>query len=157
MSQLLRPSAAALALAAALLAGCATSSPDVIGRDDAQRLSRVEDGRVLSQRTVTIDGNQSGVGAAVGGVAGAVAGATRGGGRAESNVIGLLVGVAGAMAGNAIERVSTREEAIELLIELKSGERRAVVQSKGDQAFVPGDRVILVTTAGKVRVTKAPQ
>lgn len=141
-------------LLAASLAACSTSSPDVIGRGDAQRLSHVEDAVVLTVRTVTIDGNQSGVGAAVGGITGAVAGATRGGSANESGAIGLLVGVAGAVAGNAIERMATREDAIEVLVQLKNGERRSVVQGKGDQTFAPGDRVTLVTTGGKVRVIK---
>jgi len=143
--------------AAAAVGGCSTSSPDVIQRGDAQRLSRVEDGVILSVREVTVDGSQSGMGAAVGGVTGAVAGASRGGSSAESNVIGVLVGTAGAVAGNAIERMATREQATELLIQLKGGERRAVVQAKGEQVLAPGDAVILVTTGGKVRVTKAPQ
>ncbi len=144
----------ALALA---LGACATSSPDVIQRGDAQRMSQVQDGVLLSIRTVTVDGSQSGIGAAVGGVTGAVAGASRGAGGAESQVIGLLVGVAGAVAGNTIERMATREEAFELLIQLKGGERRAIVQAKGSETLVPGDAVIIVTTGGKVRVTKAPR
>lgn len=139
------------------LGACASSNPDVIQRGDAQRLSKVEDGVVLTVRNVVVDGSQSGIGAAVGGVTGAVAGATRGGSHAESNVIGLLVGVAGAAAGNAIERMSTREDATELLIQLKGGERRAVVQARGGELFVPGDAVILITTGGKVRVAKAPK
>ena len=120
-------------------------------------MAQVQDGVLLSIRTVTVDGSQSGIGAAVGGVTGAVAGASRGGSTAESNVIGLLVGVAGAAAGNTIERMATREEANELLIQLKGGERRAVVQAKGSETLVPGDAVIIVTTGGKVRVTKAPK
>jgi outer membrane lipoprotein SlyB len=139
------------------LGACATSSPDVVQRGDAQRMAQVEDGVLLSIRTVTIDGSQSGIGAAVGGVTGAVAGASRGGSTAESNVIGLLVGVAGAAAGNAVERMATREEANELLIQLKGGERRAVIQAKGSETLVPGDAVIIVSTGGKVRVTKAPK
>lgn len=140
-----------------VLGACATSSPDVVQRGDAQRMAQVQDGVLLSIRTVTVDGSQSGIGAAVGGVTGAVAGASRGGSTAESNVIGLLVGVAGAAAGNAVERMATREEANELLIQLKGGERRAVVQAKGSETLVPGDAVIIVTTGGKVRVTKAPK
>ncbi len=146
-----------LALSAGLLVACASSNPDVIQRGDVQRLSQVQDGVVLSVRNVVVDGSQSGIGAAVGGVTGAVAGATRGGSSAESNVIGLLVGVAGAAAGNAIERMATREEAVEVLVQLKGGERRAVVQAKGEQTLTPGDAVILVTTGGKVRITKAPK
>ncbi|HEY8907900.1 MAG TPA: hypothetical protein VIM63_17880 [Rhodoferax sp.] len=139
------------------LGACATSSPDVVQRGDAQRMAQVQDGVLLSIRTVTIDGSQSGIGATVGGVTGAVAGATRGGSNAESNVIGLLVGAAGAVAGNAIERMSTREEANELLIQLKGGERRAIIQAKGSETLVPGDSVLIVTTGGKVRVTRAPR
>jgi len=149
-------SAAVSVLLALTLGACASSSPDVIARGDAQRLSQVQDGVVLSTRAVVVDGSQSGIGAAVGGVTGAVAGATRGGSSAESQVIGLLVGVAGAVAGNTIERMATREDATELLIQLKGGERRAVVQAKGSELLLPGDKVILITSGGKVRVAKAP-
>ena len=74
--------AAALAL---LAAGCSTTSPDVIKREDAQRLSNVLDGVVLSTRAVTVEGSQSGVGAAAGGVVGGIAGSSVGG-RRESAV-----------------------------------------------------------------------
>jgi len=60
-------------------------------------------------------------------------------------------------AGNAIERMATREDAVEVLVQLKGGERRAVVQARGEQTLTPGDAVILVTTGGKVRITKAPR
>jgi len=53
-----------LAAAVAALAACSTTSPDVISRNDAQRMSNVLDGVVLSTRAVTVDGSQSGVGAA---------------------------------------------------------------------------------------------
>lgn len=144
-------------LVAATLGACASSSPDVIQRGDTQRMAQVQDGVVLSVRTVTVDGSQSGVGAAVGGVVGAVGGYSASGMQREAQVLGLLIGVAGAAAGNAIERFSTREEALEILIALKGGERRAIVQAKGAEVLVPGDAVILVTTGGKVRVTKAPR
>jgi outer membrane lipoprotein SlyB len=140
---------------AATLGACASSSPDVIQRGDTQRLSEVVDAKVLSIRTVTVDGNQSGIGAAAGGVVGGIAGAGVGGSR-EGAIVGVLGAVAGAVAGNAIERMGTREEAVEILVQLKNGNRRAIVQAKGAEVLVPGDAVILVTTGGKVRVTRAP-
>ena len=138
-----------------VLAGCATSSPDIIQRGDAQRMSEVLDATVLSIRPVTVDGNQSGVGAAAGGVVGGIAGSSVGG-RREGAVVGVLAAVAGAVAGNAIERMGTREEAVEILVQLRRGERRAIVQARGSETLAPGDQVILVTTGGKVRVTRAP-
>ena len=140
----------------AALGACATSSPDVIQRGDAQRLSQVQDGVVLSVRPVVVDGSQSGMGAAPGGVVGGIAGSSVGG-RREGAIVGVLAAVAGAVAGNAVERMGTREEAVELLVQLKGGERRAIVQAKGSEVLNPGDAVILVTTGSKVRVTRAPR
>lgn len=139
----------------AVLAGCATSSPDIISRSDAQRMSTVVDGTVLTVRRVTVEGNQSGAGAVAGGVVGGIAGSSVGG-RRESSAIGVLGAVAGAVVGNAIERSSTREESLEIMVQLRNGERRAIVQAKGSEAFAPGDAVIIVTTGNKVRVARAP-
>ncbi len=140
---------------AAVLAACSTTSPDVIQKGDAQRMSQVQDATVLSVRPVVVEGNQSGVGAAAGGVVGGVAGSTVGGHR-EGAVVGVLGAVAGAVVGNAVERFGTREEAVEILIQLRNGERRAIVQAKGTENLMAGDPVILVTTGGKTRVTRAP-
>lgn len=137
------------------LSACSTTSPDVVQRGDAQRLSQVQDATVLSSRPVTVDGSQSGVGGVAGGVVGAIAGSSVGG-RREGQVAGVIGAVAGAVVGNALERTSTREDALEILVQLRNGERRAIIQAKGAEAFNPGDPVILVTTGGKTRVTRAP-
>ena len=144
-----------IVLAIASLVACTTTSPDVIQRGDAQRLSQVQDGTVLSVRPVVVEGNQSGIGGTAGAVAGGVAGSTVGGHR-EAIVVGVIGAVAGAVVGNAVERFGTREEAVEILVQLKNGERRAIVQAKGNETLAPGESVILVTTGGKTRVTRAP-
>lgn len=137
------------------LAGCATSSPDVISRQEAQRLATVEDATVLSVRPVTVDGSQSGAGAVAGGAVGAMAGSSVGGHR-ESGIYGVLGAVAGAVAGNVIERSTTQEASLELMLQLRNGQRRAVVQAAGSETFKPGDAVIIVNSGGRVRVTRAP-
>lgn len=142
-------------MAALLLAGCATSNPDVISRNDAQRMSTVVDATVLTVRPVTVDGSQSGAGAVAGGAVGAIAGSSVGG-RRESSAIGLLGAVAGAVVGNAIERSSTREDSFEIMVQLRNGERRAIVQAAGKELFKPGDAVVIVSNGGKVRVSRAP-
>ncbi len=143
--------------AIATLAACASSSPDVIRRSDTQTLSQVQDAVVLSVRTVTVDGSQSGVGGAVGGVVGAIAGSSGSGVQREQNVLGVLGAVAGAAAGNALERLSTKEEAVEIIVQLANGDRRAIVQAKGGETLLAGDKVIMVTSGGKVRVSRAPK
>jgi outer membrane lipoprotein SlyB len=144
------------AAAALLLGACSTTSPDVIKREDAQRMSNVLDGVVLSTRAVTVEGSQSGIGAAAGGVVGGVAGSTVGKGKGA--IVGSVIGaVAGGVAGNAVERGTTSEDAVEILVQLKNGERRAIVQAKGAELLSPGDQVIIVTTGGKARVVRAPR
>jgi outer membrane lipoprotein SlyB len=138
------------------LGGCATSNPDVVRRDAAQRMAQVQDATVLSVRPVVIDGSQSGGGALAGAVAGGVAGQSVGG-RREAAVVGMLGAVAGAVVGNAVERASTKEQAVEILFQLKNGERRSLIQAKGQETFEPGEAIILVTTEGKTRVMKAPK
>ena len=150
----LKLAAAGLAI---VLGGCATSDPDIISRDNAQTMSQVLDGVVLSVRQVTVDGSQSGVGGVVGGVVGAIGGSAGSGVQRESQVLGLLGAVAGAAAGNAAERLVTKEEATEILVQLKGGERRAIVQAKGNETLFAGDPVIMVTSGGKVRVSRAPR
>jgi outer membrane lipoprotein SlyB len=145
-----------LTLAAALvLSACSTTSPDVVQRGDAQRLSQVQDATVLSSRPVTVDGSQSGIGGVAGGVTGAIAGSSVGG-RREGQVVGVIGAVAGAVIGNAIERSATKEDALEIIVQLRNGERRAIIQAKGAETFNSGDPVVLVTTGGKTRVTRAP-
>ena len=140
---------------AAVLSACSTTSPDVVQRGDAQRLSQVQDATVLSVRPVTVDGSQSGTGAVTGGVLGGLAGSSRSSGR-EQVAIGIVGAVAGAVIGNAVERSATREDAVEILLQMRNGDRRAIVQAKAGENFMAGDAVVLVTTGGKTRVTRAP-
>ena len=75
-----------------LLAACSTTSPDVIQRSDAQRMSQVQDATVLTVRPVVVEGSQSGVGGVSGAVVGGVAGSSVGGSR-EAVAVGVMVGV----------------------------------------------------------------
>jgi len=144
-----------IALSAVALAACSTTSPDVISRQDTQRMSVVQDATVLSVRPVTVDGSQSGGGGLAGGVIGGVAGSSVGGSR-EGVIVGVLGAVAGAVIGNAVERSATKEDAVEVLVQLPNGERRSIVQARGTETLNTGDPVILVTSGGKTRVTRAP-
>ena len=110
-----------VAVLIASLGACATSSPDVVQRYEAQRLSQVQDGTILSVRPVVVDGSQSGLGAAAGGVIGGVAGSSVGGSR-ESVVVGVLGAVLGGVLGNAAERTGTRENALEIVVQLRNGD-----------------------------------
>ena len=146
-----------LVAAVTVLSACATSSPDVISRQDAQVAAQVQDGTVISIRPVTVDGSQSGMGAAAGGIVGAAVGTGGSTIQREKIGLGVLAGVAGALAGNAIERMATKEEAFEIIVQLRNGDRRAIVQAKGNETLMAGDSVIIVTSGNKVRVSRAPR
>jgi outer membrane lipoprotein SlyB len=141
----------------ATLVGCASSSPDVINRSDAQRMAQVQDAVIVAIRPVTVDGSQSGIGATVGGVVGAIGGYGGSSIQREGQVLGVLAGVAGAALGNAIERMASKEDALEIIVKLANGENRAIVQAKGNETLAPGDAVVIVSSGGKVWVSKAPK
>ena len=143
------------ALLVASLTACATHSPDVIHPYEAQRMATLSDATVLSVRPVTIDGYQSGVGAGVGAIAGGVA-AANAASYHNSGWAGLLGAVLGGVVGNAVERGATQQNGVELLLQMRNGERRSIVQGKGTDVLAAGDPVILTTSGGKVRVTRAP-
>ena len=138
-----------------LLGACATSSPDVVRRSDAQRQSVVYDAVLLSIRNVRIDGSQSGAGAVTGAVVGGLAGATVGKGRG-SDVGAVLGALAGAAVGNTVERTNTGEEGEELLLQFSNGERRTIVQGRGQDQLRAGDAVIVIQTGNTFRVVRAP-
>jgi outer membrane lipoprotein SlyB len=146
--------AVAAAILLLALSACSTStSPDVVRRQDAQQLSTVLDATVLSVRAVTIEGRETGLGGAAGSVIGGVAGASVGG-RREGTIVGVLGAVAGAVAGTAVERMGNREHAVEIVLQIRGGDRRAIVQAAGSDIFAPGDAVMLVTSGSVTRVTK---
>ena len=109
------------AMVAASLTACATSSPDVIQPDEAQRMSQVYDATVLSVRPVTVDGSQSGIGTVAGAVTGGVAAHRRD--YRERLAAGVLGAVLGGVIGNAIERGRHPQNAVEMLMQLRNGER----------------------------------
>jgi outer membrane lipoprotein SlyB len=84
-----------------------------------------------------------------------VGGSTVGGSR-DQIVVGVIGAVVGGVVGNAVERFGTREDANEILLQMSNGQRRSIIQAKGNETFNPGDPVLLVTTGGKVRVMRAP-
>jgi len=140
---------------AALLTACSTASPDVVRREDAQRQSQIFDATVLSIRDVKIDGSQSGGGGVAGAALGGLAGSTMGGGRGRDAAV-IVGAIAGAMAGNAMERGGTSEDGEELLLQFTNGERRIIVQAKGADRLMVGDNVVVIQTANKFRVVRAP-
>jgi len=141
-----------IALAAALLAGCASSkSSSAYTRDQARQEMIVRTGIVESVREVQIEGTKSGVGTAAGAVAGGVGGSNIGGGKGQ--IVGAVVGaVVGGMAGAAIEEGVTRKTGLEITVRLDNGQLTAIVQ-EGDELFRAGDRVRLLSGAGGTRVT----
>ena len=137
------------------LAACQTANPDVVSRYDAQRMSSVQDATVLSIRPVTLQGSDTGVGTVGGAVIGGIAGSNVGGPR-TGGIVGIVGAIAGGLIGNAVERDATQQQAVEILVQLKNGDRRSVIQGVGSETFAVGDPVIMITTGSRTRVMRAP-
>ncbi len=137
------------------LTGCVVANPNTVSAYDAQRMSTVIDATVLSVRPVTLQGRDTGVGTVSGAVIGGIAGSNVGGPR-TGGIVGIAGAVVGGLIGNAIEHDANQQQGLEIMMQLRNGDRRSVVQGIGPEAFAPGDPVILVTTGGRTRVQHAP-
>lgn len=132
--------------------GCASSmSGSAYSRDQARQVQTVKEGTVVAVRPVQIEGTKSGLGTIGGGLVGGAIGQTIGGGsgRILSTVIG---GVGGAVAGSAVEEGVTRQNGLEISVQLDSGPTIAIVQA-ADEPFYVGDRVKVIEGWEGARVT----
>lgn len=144
----------ALLLLSLLLAACASSrSGDVYTRNQTRQEMLVRTGTVESVREVLMEGTETGTGALAGAAVGGIAGSHIGGGRGQ--IIGAILGaVAGGIAGSAIEENVTKKNALEITVRLDGGQLIAVVQERGGDQFLPGDRVRVLSGNGSSRVTR---
>jgi outer membrane lipoprotein SlyB len=127
-----------------MVSGCASSrSGQVFGRDQARVGHRVEMGVITAINEGKIEGTKTPIGAAAGGVMGGVLGRSVGGGTGQdiATVAGAL---AGAAAGAVAEEKITQRKALEITVNLDSGQVVAVVQ-EADEVFNVGDRVRVLT------------
>jgi len=145
----------ALALAAlSLLCACATpSSGKVFSRSEARTAWTAVEGRVSDIKPVQIEGDKSVLGTAGGGYVGYELGRTLGSGGGR-DLAGAVGAVAGAAVGQTVEERATRQNALQITIDLDRGETIAVVQA-ADVGFAPGERVkVLRRGDGAARVAK---
>lgn len=148
-SRLARP-ALALAIAVPVLAlsACApTRTNSTYSANEIGQTAQVSYGVIVSMRPVTVQSQDTGLGALGGGAVGATAGSFIGRNDVRANILGaILGGVAGAVAGNAVEKSAGTGQAMEFIIREDDGRTVSVVQTNGE-GFRPGDRVVLTRGA----------
>ncbi len=137
-----------------LLTGCAPdpASPDVYSPAQAMREQTVRMGVIEEVRMVKIDEGESGLGVLGGGAAGAVAGSQLGKGRGAL-LAAIAGGLVGALAGHVADQAYNTSQGLELTVRLDNGEIRSITQAGTGEAFKAGDRVRLLSSGGKTRVT----
>lgn len=134
--------------------GCtSTLSGQSYSREEARNPINVRFATVVSVREVTLEGTKSPIGGLGGAAVGGIAGSSIGDGKGSA--IGAVIGaVAGGLAGAAIEESATRQPAWEITLRGESGDAFAVVQEKGTDTFVVGERVRVLSGNGNTRVSK---
>jgi len=146
---------ATILVALTALTGCASpSSGKVYSREEARTAWRVTEGQVVDVQPVLIEGQKSWLGTAGGGYIGYELGRTVGSGSGR-DLAGAVGGVVGATVGQATEERVTRQDGLQIVVELdRKGETIAIVQAN-DVSFSPGERVrVLRRGDGAARVTK---
>jgi outer membrane lipoprotein SlyB len=147
-----RTIATAIALAAALVSGCAynRTSSDYRGYEVMGEQS-VRFGVVETVRDVRISPRNTGVGATSGAFIGGIAGSHVGGGSGE--IVGAIAGtVLGSIIGYNAEQQANEVPGVEVTVLLDSGSYIAIVQQAGEP-FRAGDRVRVLSGRDAIRVT----
>jgi len=137
------------------MASCAqdTLTGDTYSRNDVRQTQSVSKGRITAIRFVQIEGDHT-AGTIIGGVAGGLLGSQLGGGSTAHTagaVGGALVG--GALGSHAQQAMENRN-GIEITVRLDHGGSVAVVQEVSrNQPFQVGDRVRVLSSGGRSRVS----
>lgn len=143
-----------LALALSGCAGMGMGGGDY-SRGQTQQVMTVKQGTVQSVRPVAIQGTKSGTGTLAGGLLGGALGS--GIGRGTGRLVGAVGGaIVGGLAGSATEEAATKQNGVEITVDLDGGGTVAVVQGADPGvAFGAGDRVrVLTAPDGSARVSK---
>lgn len=147
---------AAPMLAAAVLAGCATSvSPNAYVRGSAMSEMHVELATVEAVRRVKIEAQDKGVGAGAGAAMGAIAGSSLGSGVHDAAAGAIAGALVGGVAGLLADRAANEREGVEIIYRLDNGQTRALVQGlEGSEDIKPGDRIRLIKGQYTTRAVK---
>ena len=139
---------------AMLSAGCTNYSGNTSSGSQVRSAQTVQYGTVVSVQPVTLEEDRPAVlGTVGGGVVGGVLGNMVGGGRGKTlaTIAGAALGAAGGYAG---EKALTKQNGLEITVELENGQQLSIVQA-ADQQFSPGERVrVLRGSDGSARVTR---
>lgn len=143
-----------LAVVSLVFSSCAQDSltGDTYSRSEAGRAQTVRTGRITSIRNVKIEGGNT-AGTVLGGVAGGVLGNQigKGSGNVAATVGGALVG---GVAGSHIEQNVNSRQGLEIQVKLDKGGSISVVQQVNPrETFAVGDRVRVLMSGGRDRVT----
>jgi outer membrane lipoprotein SlyB len=142
-----------------LAGGCASNSPDVMSSSEVRRVSYADRGVVVAARPVTLT-TPSAWGLVVGAMAGAELTKPNLGKDRDDyprNRLGsrqALGTIAGAAVGHGVATMLSREDGVELIVQLQSGRDIVVVQGEGTDQFAPGDPVSVVSVEGRARVVR---
>jgi len=132
-----------------LLGGCASRQGAEYDASTYRQIKQYVIGTVVDEKPVMISDNGSGL--FVGALVGAVLGSTVGRGSGKT-----LATLGGGLAGAYVGSEAGKANAQELTVRLDDGSHIVVV-SKGENAFLPGDRIKIIKQGNTVeRVERLP-
>ncbi len=140
-----------------VMTGCVTT-PDqnTYMQSEAGKARKVEFGKIVDIRPITIKSQNSGGGALVGGLAGAGIGSQIGEG--DGNGAAIIVGAIGGMiAGAVAEEQMANKKGYDITVTLRDGDTVTVSQyfSENDEKLKVGQRVMVQTSGDYMRVLPA--
>lgn len=146
--------AAGLAIVGLLMTGCTNYSGTTYSGSQVRSVQTVEYGTVVAVQPVQLTEDNPAVlgtlgGAVIGGIVGNMFGGGKG--RTLATIAGATLGAAGGYAG---EKAVTKQNGLEIEVQLENGKTLSIVQG-ADQSFSVGERVRVLRGAdGSARVAR---
>ena len=138
------------------LISCFSTNPKNVKTSDAQKISRVDYGRIISSLPVKIKGESNWVGAAAGAMIGGLLGTQLCGDkeivRTKCQDIGVVFGaIGGAAAGTVTQAFLGNHDGFQYIIDIDNSEKDiAFVQ--GDSEAIPNGQKVLIIYGKDVRI-----
>ena len=131
------------------LISCFSTNPKNVKTSDAQKISRVDYGRIISSLPVKIKGESNWVGAAAGAMIGGLLGTQLCGDKeivgTKCQDIGVVFGaIGGAAAGTVTQAILGNHDGFQYIVDVENSDKDSAFVQGDSEAILDGQRVVII-------------
>ena len=131
------------------LVSCFSTNPKYVKKSDAQKISKVDYGRIISSLPVKIKGESNWVGTTAGAMIGGLLGTQLCGDKeivgTKCQDIGVVFGtIGGAVAGTVTQAMLGNHDGFQYIIDVENSDKDSAFVQGDSEAILDGQRVVII-------------